>query len=690
MLLRCPSALLFCAVLPLPAQEPPPLGDVLARAGTHRAELERAWREVPTEERPALDFLLRHLPDADLTTLPAEFLLREVHAACAARATVPWGKDLPDALFFGYVLPFAQANEAREDWRTGFAARFLPQVLDCRTPGEAAHRLNQTVFQALNVHYSTGRARADQAPSASIAQGKASCTGLSILLADACRACCVPARLVSVRWPHKPGNHTWVEVWDGSAWRFCGADEPDPQGLDRAWFVGDAAQCATADRDHRIWAVSYAATGTRFRPGWAPGLELWGTDETARYAAPVGGAAHGAAQGSTQDPAAAALQGQMERFFAADAAAQARFEFDRNLDAELRTRAGDARLRSLAFAAWRQIERPRLQADHEQRRVQAGGKQSLFTVKQVGERPAGGWPLVIAMHGGGGVPKAVNDQQWQHMQIYYRDHPEAGGYLYCALRAPTDEWNGFYTDYFYPVLEALIRQFVACADVDPERVVALGYSHGGYGAFAIGPKLPHRFAAVHASAAAPTDGETVPTGLHSLPFSIMVGGRDTAYGRRDRCEAFAGLLAELQKQHPGLYPYTFTLVENNGHTGLPDRDLLPKLLPHVRQATPKRLSWAMSDRVVQHHYWLRVAEPQRGHRLDAELEGQRLVVTGKDVTAAEAWLDARLVDLDRPLAVVRDGVARELVPAPSLRVLCTTLQQRGDPGLAASWVVPLQ
>jgi hypothetical protein len=667
------------------------LAEVLARAGAHRAELERAQREVPADERPALDFLLRHLPEGDLTTLPAEFLLREVHAACAARAAVPWGKDLPDALFFGYVLPFAQANEAREDWRTDFAARFLPQVLDCRTPGEAAHRLNQTVFQAFHVHYSTGRARADQAPSASIAQGKASCTGLSILLADACRACCVPARLMSVRWPHKAGNHTWVEVWDGSAWRFCGADEPDPQGLDRAWFVGDAAQCATADRDHRIWAVSYAATGTRFRPGWAPGLELWGTDETARYAAPAARATNGAAvAGSTQDPAAAALQVQMERFFAADAATQARFEFDRNLDAELRTKAGDTRLRNLAFAAWRQVERPRLQADHEQRQVQAGGKTSPFTVKQVGERPAGGWPLVIAMHGGGGVPKAVNDSQWQHMQIYYKDHPEAGGYLYCALRAPTDEWNGFYTDYFYPVLEALIRQFVACADVDPERVVALGYSHGGYGAFAIGPKLPHRFAAVHASAAAPTDGETVPMGLHSLPFSIMVGGRDTAYGRRERCAAFAGLLAELRQQHPELYPYTFTLVENNGHTGLPDRDLLPKLLPHVRQATPKRLFWTMSDRVVQDHYWLRVAEPQRGHRLDAALEGQRLVVTGKAVAGAEAWLDARLVELDQPLTVVRDGVARELAPAPSLRVLCTTLQQRGDPGLAASWVVALQ
>ena len=37
-----------------------------------------------------------------------------------------------------------------------------------------------------------------------------------------------------------------------------------------------------------------------------------------------------------------------------------------------------------------------------------------------------------------------------------------------------------------------------------------------------------------------------------------------------------------------------------------------------------------------------------------------------------------------------DGTARTAKPAPSLRTLCTTMQQRGDRALAASWVVPLR
>ena len=351
-------------------------------------------------------------------------------------------------------------------------------------------------------------------------------------------------------------------------------------------------------------------------------------------------------------------------------------------------------------------DRKLLAEDHEQNRVRVGDKESPFTVKQVGEKPVGGWPLVIAMHGGGGVPKKFNDSQWRHMQIYYKDHPEVGGYLYCALRAPTDEWNGFYTDYFYPIIEKLIRQFVACSDVNPDRVIAMGYSHGGYGAFAVGPKLPHRFAAVHASASAPSDGQSVPDGLHTLPFSFMVGGKDTAYGRRKRCEKFAQQLADLQKEFPGLYPTKFTLVEDCGHGGLPDRDLLTELIPHVRQALPHKLRWHLTDSTVKDHYWLHCAEPVRGVVMAAtRTEGGAI-----DVSAShplELRLDARLVDMKTALKVsvqqpaesdaksdaesdLRAVKGGTFSPAPSLRTLCQTMQERHDPQLAATWILPLK
>lgn len=441
-------------------------------------------------------------------------------------------------------------------------------------------------------------------------------------------------------------------------------------------------------------------------------------------------------------PGDAALLARLERWFAAAPEARDEVAFEPAWDDELRTAAGDARWRALVAAAWRRSEHPALLVDHQRRLVRCGGLESAFTVQQVGERPANGWSLVIAMHGGGGVPQQVNDAQWRHMQVYYRAQPAAGGYLYCALRAPNDEWNGFYFDGFYPLLEKLIRQFVVCDGVNPDKVIAIGYSHGGYGAFAVGPKLPHRFAAVHASAAAPTDGESSAVGLHTLPFSWMVGGNDTAYRRREFCEAFAARVDALRREHVGHYPATFTLVEGNGHTGLPDRDLLAQLVPKVRNALPKQLWWEATDAVVKDHYWLGVPTPRERLRVDAALDGQRVVVrwcdhaaldsflVGADDAAArerhiaavraraaaveaQLWLDARLVDLTQPLEVtvaVADDLdvtlvgsaemrttptftaraVRTVVPVPSLRTLCETMQERGDPVLAASWVLEVR
>ena len=53
-------------------------------------------------------------------------------------------------------------------------------------------------------------------------------------------------------------------------------------------------------------------------------------------------------------------------------------------------------------------------------------------------------------------------------------------------------------------LDDLFGEFRLFGDVDPNKIFLMGYSHGGYGAFAIGPKMPDQFAAIHSSAAAPT------------------------------------------------------------------------------------------------------------------------------------------------------------------------------------------
>src|SRR5205807_5318470 len=84
-------------------------------------------------------------------------------------------------------------------------------------------------------------------------------------------------------WWNKRGNHTWVEVWD-DGWHFAGADEPDPQGLDRGWFVGDAAKATKDSRLQAIYATSFRKTGVTFPLVWArDSTEIHAENVTDRY-----------------------------------------------------------------------------------------------------------------------------------------------------------------------------------------------------------------------------------------------------------------------------------------------------------------------------------------------------------------------------------------------------------------------
>lgn len=251
------------------------------QAGDNQNELQKAINTVPPEHRQALEFLLINMPEYDLKNLTAEFLLSNIRLAYQARETAPW--DISDQLFLNNVLPYANIDEPRDPWREDFFKLCQPIVANCKTPGEAAQKINATLFGQLSVKYSTARKRANQSPKESIEQGLASCTGLSILLADACRSVGVPARLAGIpSWKNKKGNHTWVEVWD-DGWQFTGAAEPNPQGLNRTWFQGDAALADPNSKLHSIYAASFQKTDTAFPMVWSPEKRVFAENVTMRY-----------------------------------------------------------------------------------------------------------------------------------------------------------------------------------------------------------------------------------------------------------------------------------------------------------------------------------------------------------------------------------------------------------------------
>lgn len=259
------AALLAALAAPVAAATDPRLAAALAAAGANRAELERALAEVPADQRFAMEWLVARMPERDRTEVEAAFLLEHVDEAHRAWQGAPWRSDVPREVFLDAILPYASISERRDAWRDPMRELAAPIVAGASTPAEAAIRLNQQVFPKTGVRYSTNRRRADQSSAESIEQGLASCSGLSILLIDACRSVGVPARFVGVpMWADGSGNHSWVEIWDGERWRFTGAAEPTGDRLDEAWFTERARTAIAGDPRHGIYAVSWGDSPLAF------------------------------------------------------------------------------------------------------------------------------------------------------------------------------------------------------------------------------------------------------------------------------------------------------------------------------------------------------------------------------------------------------------------------------------------
>ena len=255
-----------------------------ALATTPRADsLRQLLASTPRGERAAMAWLIARMPYGDRDTMRLDLLRENVAYACRAREEFPWTKALPDSVFRNEVLPYAVVDEVRDGWRRDLYERFAPRVAGCRDLRAALDTVNRILPGVVGVEYNTLREKTNQSPAESMRQGMASCTGLSVLLVDALRAVGIPARFAgTAAWHDDRGNHSWTEVWIDGEWHFT--EFYQPAALDRAWFLADAGQATPGDRQHAVYAVSFAPTGDWFPMVWnETSREVHATDVTQRY-----------------------------------------------------------------------------------------------------------------------------------------------------------------------------------------------------------------------------------------------------------------------------------------------------------------------------------------------------------------------------------------------------------------------
>jgi hypothetical protein len=265
------------------------------QAGANRANLLAGYKRLPKQERPALSFLLANMPLHDRQTLSGTFLANDVALAYKAVRDRPWHSHIPQQVFMQYVLPYANLDEKRDNWRQQLWPICRRLVAGCHSASAAALAINKQLFHLLNVSYNARkRPIPNESPTQSMASHYDSCSGLSILLCDACRSVGVPARVVGTpMWampPNDPngdnaGNHTWVEIWDGQ-WHVMGSDEVSP--LDKHWFLPMAARAYPSRHvmidgiyAHRVYAACFRRKA--LTPGnWWP--MVWNLADRSVYA----------------------------------------------------------------------------------------------------------------------------------------------------------------------------------------------------------------------------------------------------------------------------------------------------------------------------------------------------------------------------------------------------------------------
>jgi len=737
----------------------------LHRAGENQTQLRRALDSSPIEQREGMEFLIANMPERDLRTLTSEFLLEEVRLAYLAWDKSPWRNELPKEVFFNNVLPYANINERRDSWRKDFSERFAPLIAGAKTPAQAAARLNQKLFPLLNVKYSTKRPKADQSPYESIHSGTASCTGLSVLLIDACRALGIPARFVGTPlWSDKSGNHSWVEVWD-DGWHFTGAAEPNGDDLDKAWFLDRASSAKRDDAMNAIYAVSFQRTPVHFPLVWDRSIDyISAVNVTDRYVdrgtiPPVGstrillrvldratGLRLAAAVKVFDADSKLVLEGTTkdERFDANDylnvvlpigkkyslevrdgentnkstfVSEQRNRPITVSLDTEVSVSANEQNRSATAVASlakfltlptderpliaeqpfaivplakkdvveatqllWRDhVERIRSSRSEEMsaRVLTLGELKMRFSYEVFGEKPSTGRSLFISMHGGGGAPTKVNDQQWENQKKLYR--LEEG--VYVVPRAPTDTWDLWHQSHIDRFFDRLIENMIVLEDVNPNRIYIMGYSAGGDGVYQLAPRMADRWAAASMMAGHPN--ETSPLGLRNLPFTLHMGEKDAAYNRNKTASEWEKKMADLHRDDPDGYNHEVRIHAGKGHwMDREDAVAIPWMAKWNRNPIPTRIVWKQDDVVGNRFYWLAIEpmEIQGRAEIVATRTHNTIDIQTKDADRVSVRLSDAMVDLDKPISITCGSSSLFQGIAPrTIEHLAVTLSERGDP-----------
>lgn len=343
---------------------------------------------------------------------------------------------------------------------------------------------------------------------------------------------------------------------------------------------------------------------------------------------------------------------------------------------------------AILWASRREVLRQERQAEMDAREIVIGDLRMPFWYRTFGDAPADGRSLYISMHGGGGAPAAVNDQQYENQKRLYQ--PAEG--IYLVPRAPTNTWNLWHEQHIDDFLDRLIVDLTIFENVNPNRVYLMGYSAGGDGVYQLAPRLADRLAAAAMMAGHPN--ESRPEGLRNIGFTLHMGANDGAYNRNSVALDWGRRLKALQEQDPQGYVHEVTLHEGLGHwMQLKDAVAVPWMAKFSRNTWPAKVVWVQDDVRHSRFYWLRTnAEAaQAGDTVTAEIKDNAVRISTSTPNELALLLSDSLIPLDNPVTVIHpNGSRTEHRVERTAGMLAESLRDRSDPTGMYSSVINVQ
>lgn len=186
----------------------------------------------------------------------------------------------------------------------------------------------------------------------------------------------------------------------------------------------------------------------------------------------------------------------------------------------------------------------------------------------IGQPDENGYPLYIALRGGGNPDKKLSDEQFENMKNYYKGAVEYG--VYVVPHTIINGWDENYRPETFLFYDRIIEDAIAFYNVDPNRVYLTGFSSGGDGVYSIAPRISERFAAVNMSAGYPH--MLLLDNLYNLPMCIQMGEYDTAYDRHLIAAKYDGWLDEYAQKYGGGFTHETFIHKNGDHNNWSDCD----------------------------------------------------------------------------------------------------------------------